>query len=320
MIAQQGQPQAPGSSASQQKPGEGVKISSHVPVFKPDSFFKIYHQDKNLSSTLPTCFSIPYSSSVDQFCQMHQTCWSNMHHPFAPMLVPLTSTRPATCLMSLLGQRLNSAALLQTNVPHFFRLSSVSSPSPVSNLPVLNVSSTHGTYLSHGSESSLVQNQKQDGFSDPISADFSVTVPQCFSLPTAERYFDLLMFCKSIGIKYLIIPQPLLSKVIIYFDFFPFRSSSCSMTPLGDSTDSENFKSGERWEKNIDELYRQATPSLEAAQAHADLSSDKRCCITILIPEHRLTLSLYIQRVTSFLAECPFSVLLVSQTNSVLLH
>lgn len=117
MIAQ---PQTPGSSASQQKPGEGAKISSHVLVFKPDSFFMIYHQDKNLSSTLPTCFSMPYSSSVDQYCQMHPKRWSNMHHPFAPTLVPLTSARPAPCQMSLPGQRLNSAAVLHTNVPHFF--------------------------------------------------------------------------------------------------------------------------------------------------------------------------------------------------------
>lgn len=98
----------------------------------------------------------------------------------------------------------------------FFRLSSVSAPSRVSNLPVLNVSPTHRTYLSHGSESSLVQTQKQDSFSDPISAegpDLSVTVLQCVPGPTAERYFDLLMFCKSIGIKYLVIQQPLSSKV-----------------------------------------------------------------------------------------------------------
>lgn len=79
--------------------------------------------------------------------------------------------------------------------------------------------------------------------------DFSVTVPQSFPLLTAERYFVLLMFRTSIGIKYLIIPQPLLSKVIIYLDFFPLRSSSCSMTPLGDSTDSENFKSRVCWKK-----------------------------------------------------------------------
>lgn len=68
------------------------------------------------------------------------------------------------------------------------------------------------------------------------------------------------------------------------------------MTPLGDSTDSENLKSGERWKKSV-ELYSQATQSLEAAEAHADFSSEKRCCITILIPEHRLTLSITIHSV-----------------------
>lgn len=85
------------------------------------------------------------------------------------------------------------------------------------------------------------------------------------------------------------------------------------MTPLGDSTDSENFKSGERWKKSVDKLYRQATQSLEAAQAHADLSSEKWCCITILIPEHRLTLSPTLHSVCDILPRwvpflCPLSV------------
>lgn len=83
-------------------------------------------------------------------------------------------------------------------------------------------------------------------------------------------------------------------------DFFSLSSSSCSMTPLGGSTDSDNFKSGERWEKSVGKLCRQATRSLETAQAHADLSSGKRCCITILVPEHRLPLSLTIYSVGDF--------------------
>lgn len=70
------------------------------------------------------------------------------------------------------------------------------------------------------------------------------------------------------------------------------------MTPLGDSTDSENLES-------VDELYRQAIQSLDDAQAHADLSSEES--ITILIPEHRLTLSLTIHSVCDiFPCRVPF--------------
>lgn len=208
MIAYQPQPQTAGSSANQQRPGEGASIPNYVLIFKPGTLLKTQHQENNLSSTAPLYFRMPYSSSVDMFCQIHPTHLSNMCYPLAPMLVPLTYTGSTPSQVpSSQTQRPNGtsldAAFFQANIPHFLGQSPVSTHTPLSRLPVFNVLPTQGLYLSYGGDSSLVQNHEQEASSDPIpvhgpaATDSTVTEPPGFPLPTAERYNELWMFYES---------------------------------------------------------------------------------------------------------------------------
>lgn len=204
MIAHQPQPQTAGSSANQQRPGEGASIPNYVLIFEPGTLLKTQHQENNLPSTAPLYFPMPYSSSVDMFCQIHPTHLSNMHYPLAPMLVPLMYPgSTAIQIPSSQAQRPNDTSLdatfLQANVPHFLGPSPVSTHTPLSRFPFFNVSPTRGPYLSYGSDSSLVQNQEPEASSDPIPVHgpATVTEPPGFPLPTAERYNELWMFYES---------------------------------------------------------------------------------------------------------------------------
>lgn len=184
----QPQQQASGSSANQQQPEESATIPNHVLISK--------HQENNVSSSAPLHFvAIPmtYSRSVDMFCQIHPTHLSNMSYPLAPMLVPLTYTGSAP---SSHAQRPNDAVFMPANLPHFLGPSPVGIHTPASCLPVF--SAARGLDLSHGSDSSLFQNQAAAASSDPAPvyrpAASDSTEPPSIRLSTAERYFKLGMF------------------------------------------------------------------------------------------------------------------------------
>lgn len=211
MITHQPQPQVAGSSANQQRPEADATIPNYVVISKPGSLLKTQHQENNESSTAPlhlVAFPMPYSSSADMFCQIQPTHLSNMNYPLAPMLLPLTYTGSSPSQKSSShAQRPNDssldAAFLPANIPHFLGLSPACTHAPASCLPVFSVLPAQGLYLSHGSDSSLVQSKAPEASSDPVpvhrpaASDRTVTEPPSFRLPTAERYIELWMFYES---------------------------------------------------------------------------------------------------------------------------
>lgn len=301
MITHQPQPQTAGSSANQQRPEEEATIPRNVLTSKPGSFFIAQHQESDASSTAPlhlVAFPVPYSSSVDMFCQIHPTHLSSMNYPLAPMLVPLTCTgsNPSQIPPSY-TQRPNDgspdAAFSPASIPRFLGPSSVCSHTPASCLPVFSVLPAQGLYLSHGSDSSLVQNKAPEASSDPVlvrrpaASDRTVAEPPSFRLPAAERYTELWMFFEF----YCITPQCMVQKrrlttikMSCSFTFLPWPSNSLK-TPLEDSTDPETFESnGRLTDHNADDhkLYSQAAESLKAAQTRLDLPPPHRCCAAVL--------------------------------------
>lgn len=173
MIVHQPQPQAAGSSASQQQLGQGASTPKYVHILKPDTPLKTQHQKNNLPSTAPLDVPVSDSSSVDMFCHMLPTHLAGVHYPLAPVLLPLmyTGSTPSQIPSSHTSP---DAAFLQANTPYFLGPSPISTHTPVSSLPVFNVLCTHGLYFPCDNDFSLVQNPKPE-------AQGSV-------LPTAERY------------------------------------------------------------------------------------------------------------------------------------
>ncbi len=205
MIANQPKPQTAGSPASHQQPEEGATNPKYTLVSKPGSLLKTQHQENNVSATAPlhvVAFPMPYSSSVDMFCQMHPNDLSNMDYPMAPVLVPLTYTglNPSQIAASH-AQRPNCASLdakiLPANTPGLLGPNPVCTSTPASCLPVFSILSAQGLHSSRGSDSLFIQNKTPEAPSDPVSVhraaalDCMVTEPPSFPLPTAERYIVL---------------------------------------------------------------------------------------------------------------------------------
>ncbi|XP_051277604.1 uncharacterized protein LOC127375603 [Dicentrarchus labrax] len=247
MIPHQPQPQLAGSSVNKQQPEEDATISNYVLIPKPGSLLNTQHQENNVSSTAPlhlVGFPMPYSSSVDMFCQMHQNHLSNMNYPLAPMLVPVTySDSTPNQIPSSHAQRPNDAVFLPANMPHFLGPSPVCAHTPASCLPVFSVLPGQGLYLSHCGDASLFQNQAPEASPDSVpdhrraASHSTVTEPSSFQVPTAGSNFHL--------------------------------------TPLEDSTDSEKFKSSDcLTDRDGDDrkLYSRASESLKATQTRFDLS------------------------------------------------
>ncbi len=211
MITHQPQPQMSGSSANQQQPEADATIPNYVIISKSGSLLKTQHQENNESSTAPLhliAFPVPYSSSVDMFCQIHPNHLSNMNYPLAPTLLPLTYTGSSPSqIPSSHAQRPNDtsldAAFLPANISHFLGSSPVCTHTAASCLPVFSVLPAQGLYLSHGSDSSSVQSKAPEASSDPVpvqrptASDSSVAESPRFQLPTAERYIELWMLYES---------------------------------------------------------------------------------------------------------------------------
>lgn len=198
-------PQAAGSSANRQRPEEDATIPNYVLISKHDNLLEAQHQENDSSPTTPlqlVAFPMPYSSSVDMFYQIHPTHLPNVNYPLAPVLVPLTYTGSTPSqIPSSHAQRPNDssldAAFLPASIPHFLGPSPVYTHTPASCLPVFSVLPAQGLYLSHGSDSSLAQNQAPEASSAPDASLSTVTEPPSFQLPTAERYIELGMFYES---------------------------------------------------------------------------------------------------------------------------
>lgn len=198
----------PTSLANLQQPEEDATIPNYVLISKPGSLFQAQDQENNVSSTTPlhlVAFQMPYSSS-DMFCQIHPIHSSNMNYSLSPVLVPLTCTGSTQSQTpSSHAQRPNytshDAGFLPAIIPHFLGPSPVCTHTSASCLPVFNVLPAQALYMSHGSDSSLVQNQAPVASSDPVhipaASDSTVTERPSFRLPTAERYIELGMFYES---------------------------------------------------------------------------------------------------------------------------
>lgn len=179
MIVHQPEPQAAGSSASQQQLGQGASTPKYVHILKPDINIKTQHQKNNLSSTAPLHVPVSYSGPGDMLCHILPTHSAGMHYPLVPVLLPLmyTGSTPSQ-IPSSQAQRPNDtssdAAFLQANTPYFLGPSPVSTHTSLSSLPVFNVLPTHGLYFPCDNDFSVVQNPKPEA--------------QGSILPTAERY------------------------------------------------------------------------------------------------------------------------------------
>ncbi|XP_044052663.1 PDZ and LIM domain protein 5a isoform X8 [Siniperca chuatsi] len=285
MITHQPQQQQTASlSANQQRPEEASTIPNYVLISKPGSLLKPQHQENNVSPTTPlqlVAIPMPYSSSVDMFCQIHPTHLCNMNYTSAPVLVPLTYTGSTPSqIISSHTQRPNDAVFLSADIPHF--LSPVCTHTPASCLPVFSVLPAQGLYLSHGSDSLLIQNKAPETSSDPVpvhrpaASDSTVTEPSSFRLPTAER-LGCFMKAHIITLKCIIGPKKattIIKMMMISFTILPWSSNS-PVTPLEDSTFSEKSESNDHLtdhDGDDHKLYSQATESLKAAQTQFDLS------------------------------------------------
>lgn len=272
MLAHQPQPQAAGSSASQQQPGQGASIPKYVHILKPDT--KTQHQENTLPSTVPFYNPVSYSSSVEMFCHILPTHLSGIHYPLAPVLLPLmySGSTPSQIPAQSPNDTSPDAAFLQANTPYFLGPSPVSTHTPVYSLPVFNVLPTQGLYFPCDNDFSLVQNPKSE-------AQGSV-------LPTAERYNnqDVLSTFTALHLHVLQFQKDFSQQRTLTSDFIAL-SSNFPATPLEDSTDSANFPSSDGWTDDVDKLCSQATESLSEAQAQLNLSAKHRCCRAI--PKHK---------------------------------
>lgn len=162
MTTRQPQALTAGSSVDQRRPEEGATIPSCVLISKPGSLLKTQHQENSLSYTAPlhlVAYPMPYSNSLDMFCQIHPT-----HLSISPTLVPLTCTGSTLDqIQSSHAQRSNDAVFMPANIAHFLGSSPVCTHTPTA----FSILPAQGLYLSHGSKSSL--NQAPEAPFDPVS-------------------------------------------------------------------------------------------------------------------------------------------------------
>lgn len=202
MITHQPQSQSAGSSANQQPTEKDATSPSYVLISRPDSVLKSQHQVSNVSSAAPlhlVAFPVPYSRSLDVFCQTQPNSLSNMDYPLAPVLVPLSYTGSNQSLIPsyLTQQTFNTSpgvTCLPARVPTFPGARSVCTQRPASCLPVLSVVPAQELYLSRGSESSFAQNKAPVDPSElvhrPDDSQIPAAEPPSCHQPTAERYIE----------------------------------------------------------------------------------------------------------------------------------